>query len=681
MAASVTAPAWPSRSLADPQVHATAQLHQFTNLVGDVGIGANAQISPGASIRADAGARFSIGRDSRIADGVVVQGLDQARVLGDDNQEYAVWIGNNTAIAHMALVHGPAYIGHHCFIGFRSTVFNARIGHSCVVMMHCLIQDVEIPAGKFVPSGAVITTQHQADHLADVQMGHQQLASRIAGFGAGFGHAAPPQTPQVCLLPTHDTHNDMATMTTTGMTTAGSANEVANHVRQLLQQGYRIGTEHADQRQFRTSSWRNCAPIAATQEGAVVAALNACLGDHAGEYVRLIGIDPKLKKRVFEKIIQRPNEAPVSIGASSGGNSYSNGISNSHSNNSYGVTAPSSSGGGGGSGGLDGSIVAQVRQILNRGGRISTEYANKRQFQTSSWQANGFIQASGESGAIAELQKVLATHAGEYVRIVGVDPKLKQRILEATIQRPDGNPVVISNKAGGTAASSNSSSSHGAGSNGSGFAAPVGNDLSGIVQSLISQGAAIGLEYAGERHFRASSWTSAPLMQARSANEAINALNGFLADHTGDYVRLIGVDTRAKKRVLEQIIHRPGKANVTIAPSPSSSAGSASSYGSNSNGSNGSANAAPSGKLAAEVVNHVRNLVRNGHKITLEFADKRRYKINSWQLAGVIQANNESGAIAQIEGLLAEFAGSYMQLVGTDTKAKRRVVETVIYKP
>jgi carbon dioxide concentrating mechanism protein CcmM len=668
MAASVAAPAWPLRSLADPQVHATAQLHPFTNLVGDVGIGANAQISPGASIRADAGAKFNIGRDSRIADGVVVQGLDQASVLGDDDREYAVWIGNNTAIAHMALVHGPAYIGHHCFIGFRSTVFNARIGHSCVVMMHCLIQDVEIPAGKFVPSGAVITTQHQADHLADVQMGHQQLASRIAGFGAGFGHAAPPQTPQVCPLPTHDTHNDMATMTTTG-----SANEVANHVRQLLQQGYRIGTEHADQRQFRTSSWRSCAPIAATQEGAVVAALNACLGDHAGEYVRLIGIDPKLKKRVFEKIIQRPNEAPVSVGAASGGNNYSNGNSTSN-NNSYGVTAASS----GGNGGLDGSIVAQVRQILNRGGRISTEYANKRQFQTSSWQANGFIQASGESGAIAELQKVLATHAGEYVRIVGVDPKLKQRILEATIQRPDGNPVVISNKAGGTAASSNSSSSHtshGAGSNGSGFAAPVGNDLSGIVQSLISQGAAIGLEYAGERHFRASSWTSAPLMQARSANEAINALNGFLADHAGDYVRLIGVDTRAKKRVLEQIIHRPGKANVTIAPSHSSSGPS------NGHSSNSHTHAAPTGKLAAEVVNHVRNLVRNGHKITLEFADKRRYKINSWQLAGVIQANNESGAIAQVEGLLAEFAGSYMQLVGTDTKAKRRVVETVIYKP
>jgi carbon dioxide concentrating mechanism protein CcmM len=85
--------------------------------------------------------------------------------------------------------------------------------------------------------------------------------------------------------------------------------------------------------------------------------------------------------------------------------------------------------------------------------------------------------------------------------------------------------------------------------------------------------------------------------------------------------------------------------------------------------------------LNADAANHIRSLVRNGHKITLEFADKRRYKINSWQTAGVIQAGNESGAIAQVESLLAEYAGAYIQLVGTDNKSKRRVIEAVIQKP
>ena len=77
----------------------------------------------------------------------------------------------------MALIHGPAYVGNDCFIGFRSTVFNAQVGHGCIVMMHALIQDVEIPSGKYVPSGAVITTQQAADRLPRCQRERQNLLS------------------------------------------------------------------------------------------------------------------------------------------------------------------------------------------------------------------------------------------------------------------------------------------------------------------------------------------------------------------------------------------------------------------------------------------------------------------------------------------------------------------------
>jgi carbon dioxide concentrating mechanism protein CcmM len=79
-----------------------------------------------------------------------------------------------------------------------------------------------------------------------------------------------------------------------------------SQVQQLLSQGYRIGTEHADKRRFRTSSWQSCSPIEATQLDQVVAALEACLEEHRGEYVRLLGIDPKSKRRVLEQIIQTP---------------------------------------------------------------------------------------------------------------------------------------------------------------------------------------------------------------------------------------------------------------------------------------------------------------------------------------------------------------------------------------
>jgi carbon dioxide concentrating mechanism protein CcmM len=81
---------------------------------------------------------------------------------------------------------------------------------------------------------------------------------------------------------------------------------VINQVRSLLAQGYKIGTEHTDQRRFRAKSWESCSPITSTREADVLRSLEACLADHQGEYVRLLGIDTNAKRRVLETIIQRP---------------------------------------------------------------------------------------------------------------------------------------------------------------------------------------------------------------------------------------------------------------------------------------------------------------------------------------------------------------------------------------
>jgi carbon dioxide concentrating mechanism protein CcmM len=83
--------------------------------------------------------------------------------------------------------------------------------------------------------------------------------------------------------------------------------EAGEQVRSLLSQGYKIGTEHVDKRRFQTNSWASCTPIDAQQESEAIAALEACLANHDGEYVRLFGIDTKTKRRVLETIIQRPD--------------------------------------------------------------------------------------------------------------------------------------------------------------------------------------------------------------------------------------------------------------------------------------------------------------------------------------------------------------------------------------
>jgi carbon dioxide concentrating mechanism protein CcmM len=179
----IPAPPTPwSQQLAEPTLDTTVYIHPLTNLIGDVRIGAQVHIAPGVSIRADEGMPFYIGTNVNIQDGAVIHGLEQGRVIGDDGQLYSVWISDNASITHMALIHGPAYVGNGCFIGFRSTVFNARIGDGCIVMSHALIENVEIPAGKYIASGSIITNPQQADHLPNVQDADSEFARHVVSI-------------------------------------------------------------------------------------------------------------------------------------------------------------------------------------------------------------------------------------------------------------------------------------------------------------------------------------------------------------------------------------------------------------------------------------------------------------------------------------------------------------------
>jgi len=83
--------------------------------------------------------------------------------------------------------------------------------------------------------------------------------------------------------------------------------ETVEQIRQILAQGYRIGMEYVDERRFRTGSWKSCATSQINGESEAIAVVEACLAEHSGEYVRLVGIEPKAKRRVLETIIQKPS--------------------------------------------------------------------------------------------------------------------------------------------------------------------------------------------------------------------------------------------------------------------------------------------------------------------------------------------------------------------------------------
>jgi carbon dioxide concentrating mechanism protein CcmM len=513
-------------------------------VIGDVRIEPRVLVAPGTSIRADEGTPFHIGEGTNIQDGVVIHGLEEGRVIGDDGESYSVWIGKKSSIAHMALIHGPAYVGDDCFIGFRSTVFNARVGNGCIVMMHVLIQDVEIPPGKYIPSGAIITNQQQADRLPDVQKDDMKFARHVIGINEALRSGYQCANDVACLAPIRDELQpghiqEPISNNNGGIMSQKVRGEAVDLVRSLLSQGYQIGTEHADKRHFRASSWSTCSPIQVTRESEAISALERCVAEHTGEYVRLFGIDTKSKRRVSEMMIQRPD------GVSGGGPSKST--------SSY-QTAPASysNSSGGGSNGLSADIVDQVRSLLRQGYRIGTEYADERRFRTSSWKSGTPISSSNESDVLAALSDAIREYEGDYVRLIGIDPKAKRRVAEIIIQQPGGQPQTN----GGSqhrSASSNSSYSNQPASNSS---SSLSSEVVEQVRSLLRQGNKVGLEYADKRRFRASAWNSAAI-SSQQESEVLREIEANLVEHTGEYVRLLGIEPKAKRRVAEIIIQQP----------------------------------------------------------------------------------------------------------------------------
>ena len=551
---STAAPPTPwSRNLAEPRIDETAYIHSFSNIIGDVIISPNVIVAPGTSIRADEGTPFFIGENTNIQDGVVIHGLERGRVLGDDQKEYSVWVGDNACITHMALIHGPAYVGDECFIGFRSTVFNARVGAGCIVMMHALIENVEIPPGKYISSGAVITTQQQADRLPDVQADDKEFAHHVVGINQALRAGYLCAEDNKCIAPIRDEMD--GSYVSTNLNGFERSNQVSSNrlgeatvdqVRYLLQQGYKIGTEHVDERRFRSGSWSSCSPIEARSVDQAIAALETCLADHSGEYVRLFGIDTKDRRRILETIIQRPNG--VVQGSSSFKTPSRPAVASYSSSNGNG------NGYSGGSGSLTGETIDQVRQLLAGGFKIGTEHVDERRFRTGSWQSCQPINSSSANEVIAALEQCMVEHQGEYVRLIGIDAKAKRRVLESIIQRPNG-PVVQPSGAAKTVASN----SYGASA--SSTSAVASGNLSSEIMDQISQllagGFKISAEHVDKRRFSTGSWSSCGQIESTNQRDIAAALESYMAEYQGEYVRLIGIDSKAKRRVLESIIQRP----------------------------------------------------------------------------------------------------------------------------
>lgn len=81
--------------------------------------------------------------------------------------------------------------------------------------------------------------------------------------------------------------------------------EIMTEVNRILTQGHRLAIEFVDSRRFRTGAW-SCYGTYDSDGVQAIKALEACLDQHDRDYIRIVGINAKDRRRAIEMMIHRP---------------------------------------------------------------------------------------------------------------------------------------------------------------------------------------------------------------------------------------------------------------------------------------------------------------------------------------------------------------------------------------
>lgn len=137
-----------------PQIDKSAHVHATAVIIGDVKIGKNVFVGPGAVLRADEPeSQIVIGDDCNVQDRVIVHAL----------QGSVVSVGRGVSLSHGCIVHGPCEVGAGSFIGFGAVVFSSTLAENIFVGHQALVVGIKIPAGRSVPN------HHKIENLSEVQ--------------------------------------------------------------------------------------------------------------------------------------------------------------------------------------------------------------------------------------------------------------------------------------------------------------------------------------------------------------------------------------------------------------------------------------------------------------------------------------------------------------------------------
>ena len=160
-----------------PRIHPSVFVSESAYIVGDVTIGENSNIWPGAVLRGDYG-KIVIGRNCSIQDNCVLH-TDDFLSLGD-----------NVLMTHGAVIHG-GQVGNNVLIGINAALLeDSQVGNYCligagaVVLAGAMIPDRSLVVG--VPGRVRELTPEQERRLQDPTAIYVANARRFRAAGLGL---------------------------------------------------------------------------------------------------------------------------------------------------------------------------------------------------------------------------------------------------------------------------------------------------------------------------------------------------------------------------------------------------------------------------------------------------------------------------------------------------------------
>ena len=124
-----------------PQIAESAYIDEAATVIGDVHIGEESSVWPGAVMRGDVN-RIRIGARSNIQDGTVVH---VTHPFSEQPEGFGVYVGDDVTIGHNVTVHG-CRIEDRCLIGIGSIILDGAV----------IQPEVLLGAGSLVAEGKVL---------------------------------------------------------------------------------------------------------------------------------------------------------------------------------------------------------------------------------------------------------------------------------------------------------------------------------------------------------------------------------------------------------------------------------------------------------------------------------------------------------------------------------------------